>query len=58
MSRKSIILFIMGIVCTIIQFCLTKFTANLEVLSVVICSIGILCFILFLIDVNRKRTAK
>lgn len=55
MNTKCWILFILCMLCGVIEIILTTLDGNFDVLSVVICSFGILFFILFLIALNQYK---
>lgn len=59
MSKKNILLFSLCMLCGIIEVVITYLIdRNLDVLSVVICSLGILFFILFLISMSKENIKK
>lgn len=58
MNRKCLILFILCLLSGLTQVILTLLESKNYILSVVVCSFGILCFILFLIAMNQYKKEK
>jgi len=55
MNLKCWILFILCMLCGLTEIIITTLKGNYDILSVVVCSLGILFFILFLIAVQQYR---
>lgn len=55
MNKKCWILFGLCMFCGVVELVLTIFQVKLDVLSVVVCSLGILFFILFMISLFQFR---
>ena len=55
MNIKCLVLFVLCLLSGLVELVLTLVESKNYILSVVVCSFGILCFILFLIAVNQER---
>ena len=58
MNNKCLVLFILCLLSGLIELILTLMESKNYILSVIVCSVGILCFILFLIAMNQSRKEK
>lgn len=58
MNKKCLVLFILCLLSGLIELILTLMESKNYILSVIVCSVGILCFILFLIAINQSRKEK
>lgn len=58
MNKKCLVLFILCLLSGLIELILTLMESKNYILSVIVCSVGILCFILFLIAMNQSRKEK
>lgn len=58
MNKKCLVLFILCLLSGLIELILTLIESKNYILSVIVCSVGILCFILFLIAMNQSRKEK
>ena len=58
MNKKCLVLFILWLLSGLIELILTLIESKNYILSVIVCSVGILCFILFLIAMNQSRKEK